>query len=49
MLGKKKRRRIDMGASPSDPKPIPDSFQNVIRALVKPVVSVKPKEEGEKR
>ena len=37
------RRRLDMEALPPDPKPIPDSFENVIKALVKPVV---PKKKG---
>ena len=38
---KDKRRRLDMEALPPDPKPIPDSFENVIKALVKPVVPKK--------
>ena len=33
---KGKQRRIDMGALPPDPKPIPDTFESVIKALVKP-------------
>ena len=44
---KSKRRRIDMEALPTGPKPIPDSFENVIKALVKPVEPKK--EEGERR
>ncbi len=34
-----------MAALPSDPKPIPDTFENVVKALVKPVV---PKKDSEK-
>ena len=40
---KGKRRRVDMGALPPDPQPIPDTFEQVIHALVQPVV---PKQEG---
>ena len=43
MSGKKKRRRrIDMAALPPDQKPIPDTFENVVKALVKPVEPKKP-------
>ena len=42
---KGKRRRLNMEALPPDPKPIPDSFENVIKALVKPVVPKKKEEE----
>ena len=35
------RKRIDMETLPPDPKPIPDSFENVVKALVK---SVAPKD-----
>ena len=45
--GRSKRRRVNMEALPPNPKPIPDSFENVIKALVKPVVEKK--EDGEKR
>ena len=38
---KGKRRRLDMEALPPDPEPIPDSFENVIKALVQPVVPKK--------
>ena len=35
-----------MEASPPDPEPIPDSFENVVRALVKPVVPKEPAKEN---
>ena len=43
MKKKKNRRRIDMAAlpPPSQPEPIPDTFENVIKALVKPVAPKK--------
>ena len=40
------RRRIDMEALPQDIKSIPDTFENVIKALVKPLPPKKP--EGKK-
>ena len=33
----KRRRRVDMEAIPEVIPPIPDTFENVIRALVQPV------------
>ena len=45
-MKKRKGRRLDMEALPPDPKPIPDSFENVIKALVQPVV---PKKEEKAR
>ena len=49
-MAKKKRgekKWTDMGEMSPDLKPIPDTFENVVKVLVKPVVPKK--EEGEKR
>lgn len=39
---KSNQPRKDMEKLPPDPKPIPDSFENVIKVLVKPVAPKKP-------
>ena len=39
---KTNRPRTDMETLPPDPEPILDSFENVIKALVKPVAPKKP-------
>ena len=41
--------RIDMEASPPAPEPIPDSFENVVKASVKPVVPKEPAKENKPR
>ena len=38
---KDERRRKDMAGLPPNPKPILDTFESVVKALVKPVVSKK--------
>ena len=43
---KGKRLRLDMESLPPDPKSVPDSFENVIKALVRPVVPKKGAEEN---
>jgi hypothetical protein len=37
-----RQRRKDMKTLPPDPKPIPDTFENVVKVLVKPVRKGKP-------